>query len=79
MSVVLLALLATAIAFVLGLFLLFALGDKAWSHAVALSVGIFFVVYFALIAEVAPLFLSRETTRYQNCISALIHVGYLSL
>jgi L-asparagine transporter-like permease len=52
MGAVVLALTATAVGFVLGLVLLCVLGDKAWSHAVALSVGVFLVVYFALLVQV---------------------------
>ena len=48
---VLLALAATGIGFVLGLVLLYVLGEKAWHHAVALSVGVFFVVFIALVAK----------------------------
>lgn len=52
MGAVVLALTATVVGFVLGLVFLYALGDKAWSHAVALSVGVFVVVYFALLIQV---------------------------
>lgn len=52
MGAVVLALAATAIGFFLGLVLLFALGDKAWTHAVVLSVSVFVVVYVALLTEV---------------------------
>ena len=47
----LLALLATAIGFALGLLLLRVLGEKAWHHGIALSVGVFFVIFFALLSS----------------------------
>jgi len=51
MAAALLALAATGIGFVLGLLLLRVLGEKAWHHGIALSVGVFFVVFFALLLE----------------------------
>jgi hypothetical protein len=51
MPAALLSLVATAIGFVLGLVLLRVLGEKAWHHGIALSVGVFFVVFFALLLE----------------------------
>lgn len=42
---------ASGIGFVLGLLLLRVFGEKAWHHAIALSVGVFFVIFFALLLE----------------------------
>jgi hypothetical protein len=53
MPAALLALLATGIGFVLGLLLLRVLGEKAWHHAIALSVGVFFAVYIGLLLQSA--------------------------
>lgn len=55
MPAALLALLATGAGFVLGLILLRVLGEKAWHHAIALSVGVFFVVYIALLSQNASI------------------------
>ena len=53
MPAAVLALLATVVGFVLGLLLLRVLGEKAWHHAIALSVGVFFAVYVGLLLQSA--------------------------